>query len=234
VIRTLIVDDDFMVAAVNRAYVERVDGFTVVGEAHTGADALAMTARLRPDLILLDIYLPDLSGLEVLRRLRASELPDRAPVDVLVVTAARDVETVRTAMHGGVFQYLVKPFSFVTLREKLEGYAALRARLAKVSKVADQTEVDRLYELLRPTGSAPLPKGLSRTTLELIGAVLAEASGDLSAVDVAERTGVSRVTARRYLEFLCETGQADLALRYGSAGRPEHRYQSRAGGRRRP
>jgi len=231
VIRTLIVDDDFMVAGVNRAYVERVGGFAVVGEAHTGADALALVERLRPDLILLDIYLPDVSGLEVLRRVRSGEPSARAPVDVIVVTAARDVETVRAAMHGGVVQYLVKPFSFVTLREKLEGYAALRARLAKV-RVADQVEVDRLYELLRPTSTMPLPKGLSHTTLELIRSALAQAGGDLSAVDVAERTGVSRVTARRYLEFLCETGHAELALRYGSTGRPEHRYRSSADRRR--
>jgi two-component system CitB family response regulator len=222
VIRTLIVDDDFRVAALHRAFTERIQGYAVIGEAHTGAEALSKCAALRPQLVLLDIYLPDISGLEIARRLRE---PGRAPVDVIAITAARDVDTVRAAIQSGVLNYLVKPFSFGAFREKLEAYAALVARLSQVRE-ADQHEVDRIYGLLRSQPPSRLPKGLSQATLDLVRQVLAEAGSDLTAAEVASRAGVSRVTARRYLEHLCDTGHAALRLRYGTAGRPEHRYRT--------
>ena len=107
-IRTLIVDDDFMVAKVHAGFVAALDGFEVVGTASTGADALAAVQRLRPDLVLLDVYLPDMTGLEVLRRLRAESVD----VDVVVISAARDVESIRSALHGGVLHWQVMPVSF--------------------------------------------------------------------------------------------------------------------------
>lgn len=220
-IRTLVVDDDFMAASVHRAYVERVAGFTVVGEAHTGGEALEHVKRLRPDLILLDIYLPDMSGLEVLRRLREI---DAAPVDVIAITSAKDVDTLRRAMQGGVIQYLVKPFFFDTFRERLERYAALRARMTRMRE-ADQQEIDKLYALLRTQGTARLPKGISPPTLAAVVQVVRDASEELSAGDVASEAGISRGTARRYLEFLAKSGSAELTLRYGATGRPEHLYR---------
>lgn len=220
-IRTLVVDDDFMAASVHRAYVERVAGFTVVGEAHTGGEALEHVKRLRPDLILLDIYLPDMSGLEVLRRLREI---DAAPVDVIAITSAKDVDTLRRAMQGGVIQYLVKPFFFDTFRERLERYAALRARMTRMRE-ADQQEIDKLYALLRTQGTARLPKGISPPTLAAVVQVVRDASEELSAGDVASEAGISRGTARRYLEFLAKSGSVELTLRYGATGRPEHLYR---------
>jgi len=220
-IRTLVVDDDFMAAAVHRSFAERVPGFEVVGEATTGAGALALVEELHPDLVLLDIYLPDLSGLEVMRRLRQSEGP---PVDVIAITSAKDVRMLRGAMQHGVIHYLVKPFAFATFRERLESYAALRARLERMHQ-ADQHEVDRLYALLRTAGDEGLPKGISAPTLALVADVVRNAPDEVSATDVAERAGVSRGTARRYLEFLSESGTLELTLRYGAAGRPEHRYR---------
>ena len=157
-IRTLVVDDDLQVADVHRGFVDRLAGFAVVGEAHTGAQALTMVERLHPDLVVLDLYLPDIHGLEVLRRLH--DLPARRP-DVVVVTAARDVESLRAAMQGGVVHYLVKPFTFRAFEEKLQSYAEVRSRLARVA-VADQDEVDRAFSRLHagPSG-VELPKGVS-------------------------------------------------------------------------
>jgi response regulator of citrate/malate metabolism len=122
-IRTLVVEDDARVAEVHRAYVERLAGFAVVGVVHRGTEALEAVTRGDVDLVLLDIYLPDVGGLEVCRALHARS---RRPVDVIAVTAAQDVETVRNAVAQGVVQYLVKPFSFATFRDKLERYAAYR------------------------------------------------------------------------------------------------------------
>jgi two-component system CitB family response regulator len=224
-IRTLIVDDDFRVAAIHRSFTERVEGFSVVGEAHTGAAALEQASRLRPDLVLLDIYLPDMAGLEVARRLGE---PGHPAVDVIAVTAARDAATVHAAIQGGALHYLVKPFTFATFREKLDRYAAWRVQLGLVG-LADQRDVDRLYGVLRAQGSPMLPKGLSGTTLDLVQHVLRGAGGDLSATDVAAAAGVSRVTARRYLDHLRATGRVELRLQYGNAGRPEHRYRLAAG-----
>jgi response regulator of citrate/malate metabolism len=219
-IRTLVVDDDFMAASVHHSFTERVPGFTVVGEATTGAAALTQVEELHPDLVLLDIYLPDMSGLEVMRRLRGAE---EEPVDVIAITSAKDVKTVREAMHHGVVHYLVKPFSFSTFKERLESYATLKARLDRIAD-ADQREIDRLYRLLRAGGEDALPKGISSPTLQLIADAVRAAEGAISAAEVARLCGVSRGTARRYLEFLATSGTLELNLRYGAAGRPEHRY----------
>src|SRR5579884_1475455 len=159
-LRTLIVDDDFMVANVHRGYTERVPGFQVVGVAHSGAEALAAAERLRPDLVVLDIYLPDMSGLGVLRELRQRQ----APVEVLIVTADRDVASVRAAMQGGALQYIVKPFDFARYREALEAYRRMVERGSGLEAV-EQADVDRMYAAIRATPAPMLPKGLNRPTL---------------------------------------------------------------------
>ncbi|MEV0648402.1 response regulator [Phytomonospora sp. NPDC050363] len=218
-IRVLIVDDDFMVAKVHRGFVSRVPGFEVVGLAHNGADALAEIERLTPDLVLLDIYLPDFTGLEVLRRLRDGKVA----VDVLIVTAARDVETVREAMRGGVVHYLIKPFTFDSMRERLERYAVAHQGLAADGDIG-QDDVDRLFVAMRPA-RVELPKGLNADTADLVGTALRKADDDLSAAECAGLAGLSRVATRRYLEHFVAEGKAAVRLRYGSAGRPERRYR---------
>jgi two-component system CitB family response regulator len=220
VIRVLVVDDDYRVADLHCAYVERVAGFEVAGRAHGGAAALASVDQLQPDLVLLDIYLPDMTGLEVLRRLREDDHP---AVDVITITAAREVESLRAAMRGGVVHYLIKPFLFPTFEEKLLSYAAARDRMQRLGQ-AEQGDVDRIFGVLRSARNGPLPKGLSDSTLELIVQVLARSQSGLTAVAVADESGVSRVTARRYLDHLCQLGKAELTMRYGGPGRPEHRY----------
>lgn len=220
-IRTLVVDDDPMTASIHRSYVERVHGFEVVGEAHSGREAVDLARKLSPDLVLLDIYMPDLSGLEVLRRLRE---PGAPRVDVIAITAAKDVGTLRSAIHGGVIHYLVKPFFFEALRERLDAYATLRGRLDRLRE-PEQEDIDHVFSLMRAHGRKSLPKGISAPTLALVVEALMAAREGISAVDVGGRAGLSRGTSRRYLEYLVSTGAAELSLRYGSTGRPEHLYR---------
>jgi len=170
---------------------------------------------------LHDFYLPDFSGLEVLQRLRDDDHPS---VDVIAITAARDVDSLQAAMRRGVIHYLIKPFRLAAFEEKLTSYAAARARIARLSE-ADQTEVDRIFGTLRASGRDALPKGLSDTTLELIVGALKRADSGLAAAAIADAAGVSRVTARRYLDHLCRLGTAEVTMRYGGPGRPEHRYR---------
>ena len=217
-IRVLVVDDDFMVAKVHSGYVAKTPGFEVVGVAHTGVDALRAVDGLRPDLVLLDIYLPDMDGLSVLRSLRSSA---GAETDVIVISAANDVETVRSAMRGGVLHYLIKPFTYAALYDQLKHFAALHQRLSLLSE-AGQSDVDQVFGG-RPRGANPLPKGLSGETAEVVERVLRTSVEDVSAAECAARTDISRVSARRYLEYFVGTGQAGVRLRYGT-GRPERRY----------
>lgn len=227
-VRVVVVDDDFAVASLHRAYLQALAGFTVVAEAHSARQALRAIEELRPDLVLLDIYLPDMSGLDVLRRLRGR--PGGDELDIIAITAAREVETVRSAMASGVAQYLVKPFSWQVFRERLEAYLAQRGELdrraAASETVRDQGDVDRLLSVpMRGTGASnDLPKGLSQHTLSLVSGVLREAEEDLSALQVAQRCGLARVSARRYLEQLHKMGLAVLRPRYGTTGRPENGY----------
>jgi response regulator of citrate/malate metabolism len=231
-LRVLVVDDDYMVARVHAAFVARTPGFEVVGTAADGAGALAAVRELLPDLLLLDVYLPDTTGLDVLRQLRASPGPE-ASVDVLLVTAASDVESVTRALHGGVASYLIKPFSYDDLRSRLEHLAGLRRRLAALPAgdggVSAQGEVDRLFvpELRRDEAAGPLPKGLAPETMTLVQGVLQAAGPEgVSASECAERTGLSRVSARRYLEHCLQSGTAVVHARYGGAGRPERRFRA--------
>ncbi|MDA0636544.1 response regulator [Nonomuraea sp. MCN248] len=214
-IRVLVVDDDFMVARIHGGYVSRVPGFEVVATAHSGAAAIAAADEVRPDLVLLDIYLPDMSGLAVLKALSG--------VDVLVISAARDVPTVREAMRGGAVNYLIKPFAAAALTERLQQYAHTRRQLSAIGPEARQDDVDRLFGVSGVPRT--LPKGLSPATCALVAQALREAGRDLSAVETAALTGLSRVSARRYLEYLCGTGRVELRPRYGTAGRPEHRFR---------
>ncbi|TKK90524.1 response regulator [Herbidospora galbida] len=217
-IKVLVVDDDFMVARIHVGYVGRVPGFTVVGTAHGGRSAIAAVEDLRPDLVLLDVYMADMSGLDVLHHLRGLA----HPVDILMITAANDMDTVRAALRAGVVNYLVKPFTAAELTERLDQYAQSRRRLA-VAGPAVQEDIDRLFG--GTNRGAALPKGLSTATCALVADALRTNGGDLSAAETAAATGLSRVSARRYLEYLCATGQAELRPRYGTAGRPEHRYR---------
>jgi two-component system CitB family response regulator len=220
-IEVLIVDDDTRVARVNAAYVEKVAGFHVAGVAHSAAEALHRLETLpHVDLVLLDHYLPDDTGLVVVQEMRRRGHQS----DVIMVTAARDVSTVQAAMRQGALQYLVKPFAFAGLRAKLEAYAELRRTLDGGGE-AEQAEVDRIFGALSAGGEPNLPKGHSPTTTELVRRALMTAEGPLSAQEIAERTGLSRQTAQRYLKLLERTGRARLTLKYGDAGRPEHRYE---------
>ncbi|PFG39029.1 response regulator of citrate/malate metabolism [Georgenia soli] len=220
-IGVLIVDDDYMVARIHEGFVKRCEGVEVVGVAHDPAAALEAAARLQPDLVLLDVFLPGASGLDILAGMREAA-PD---MDVIVVTAAREAETVKRAVRGGAVQYLMKPFTFADLRERLQHYRQTHRALPE-GKVPEQTEVDRLFAAPRTT-AATLPKGLSVETLQLVAQVLSDAGGDLSAAEAAELAGISRVSARRYLEHLTDTGRAEVRLRYGEVGRPERRYVGR-------
>ncbi len=218
-IRVLVVDDDFMVAKVHSGYVAKTPGFEVAGVAHTGADALRLVAELRPDLVLLDIYLPDVDGLSVLRTIRGA--PDGP--DVIVISAANDVETVRGAMRGGVLHYLIKPFTYGALYDQLQHFAGLHEKLSGMSAAA-QSDVDQVFGG-RPSGASSLPKGLTAETAELVEGVLRKADGDLSAAECAAEAQLARVSARRYLEHFVRTGRAEVRLRYGGTGRPERRYR---------
>lgn len=231
-IRTLVVDDDYHVAHAHALSVSRVPGFSVVGEAHSGEEARNLIKIERPDLLLLDMYLPDYNGLDLVRRLMSestdsgeSDVSGQVP-DFLLVTAARDIDSVRSAMQLGAVYYLVKPFTFAALREQLESYLQWRQRLER-SNEADQGTVDALYGLLRSPAAGSATRRNLPPTMARVLAIVESSATPLGAAEVAERLGVSRPTAQRYLATLVQKQVIDLDFAYGTTGRPEHRYQSR-------
>lgn len=236
-IPTLVVDDDREVAGIHTGFLLAHGAFDVVGAAHTGARALELVEERQPRLVLLDIHLPDMSGIEVLRALR--NRPGE-PLDVVAITAARELDTVRAAVAGGVLHYLVKPFSATVLNQRLDHYVAYRRELdthaGDDSPALDQHRIDRLLGSTAGSGPAPRtsgttptttlapPKGLSAPTLDAVVQDLRGQGRGTSASEVAARLGMARVSARRYLEFLVSQGQARIVPQYGSAGRPEKFY----------
>jgi two-component system CitB family response regulator len=205
--RVLIVEDDVAVAAMHRAVVESVPGLRIVGIAGGVADAKRLVTRMRPGLALLDLGLPDGSGLGVLRWLRGH----RTPVEVIAITAASRPDLVREAVHLGVVDYLLKPFPLERLRHALTVAAARPAGLGDAA--LDQAGVDRFRDL-RPA------------TIARVRAALAAATGPVTADDAGHRAGVARVTARRYLEYLVTVGEAVAESDPDGPGRPRKRYRA--------
>ncbi|MFJ1708302.1 response regulator [Kitasatospora sp. NPDC088346] len=227
-IAVLVVEDDPVAAAAHSLYVRRTPGFRVEATVHTCADALRALDRARAegtpvDLVLLDLYLPDGHGLRLFRMLRSAG----HAADVIAVTSARDLTMVRQAVSVGVVQYLLKPFGAAALTDRLDSYARYRRTLGRSGEATGQEEVDQALALLRTPERAALPKGLSAPTLEAVEVVLREASAGISAAAAGAAAGVSRITARRYLEHLVETGAAVREPQYGQVGRPELCYRRR-------
>lgn len=228
-IRVLIVEDEVITAEAHALYVGRLDGFEVASVAHTGAEAVRLLkaslgqAAERIDLILLDMNLPDIDGLELCRRIRAGGVD----VDVIAITAVRSAEVVRASIAAGIVQYLIKPFTFGVFTDKLTSYRDFRSLFAQSPTVASQRDVDGAFAALRTSNDPGLGKGLSPETLSAVSTLLAESGGGVSARELAEEIHASRVTARRYLEYLADSGRADRAPRYGTPGRPEVEYRWR-------
>lgn len=221
-IRTVVVDDDFRVARIHAISIERIEGFVCVGQAHTAAQARELIEQEQPDLLILDIYLPDEDGLTLLRSLTGA---GSAP-DCIFITAARDLESVRAAIGLGAMYYLVKPFGFSQLKDKLESYRRWRAEVAGVvpGDEADQATVDSLYDMLRGTEGTTNPRLLPPTMAKVLQAV-SEANGAVGASSIATQLGFSRPTAQRYLTELHRRGVLELELEYGSTGRPINLYR---------
>lgn len=218
-IKALVVDDDFRVAGIHAARVARVDGFECVGQVYSAAAAREAIERLNPDLLLLDVHLPDEDGISMLRSLQAAG----TDVDCIVITAAQDLDTVKSAMTSGAVYYMVKPFSFDRLRTQLEAYRNWRQELDSAS-TADQATIDSLYNA-RSSGVRPAaPASRLQPTMQKALDAVRAAEGPVSAAEIAHQLGVSRPTAQRYLSVLEQKGLLVLDLTYGGTGRPLNSY----------
>ncbi|MGF1728845.1 response regulator [Photobacterium kasasachensis] len=225
-ITVVIAEDDQQIAEIQRRFVEKIEGFEIIGIAHGLDEARDLVEVLKPQLLLLDNQFPTGTGLELLRELRASG----SNTDVILVTAAKEVDTLRTAMHSGIFDYILKPVVFERLQASLGNYSSHLDKLAEM-KSLEQSDLDGLFtsSATKPaTPQAPpsrLPKGIDAITLDKIRAVLVSPATTLNAEQVGQEIGASRTTARRYLEYMVSTDELCAEVSYGTVGRPERKYR---------
>ena len=223
VIRVLIIEDDTRIAEMHRFFVEKVAGFEVVGIAQDLGQASELVKLLAPELLLLDLYMPDGNGMEILHQLRG----EGQAIDVILITAARHVADVQQAMRAGAFDYLVKPVIFSRFEQTLARFLQYHGQL-KGNDTLEQRDIDKLSHPLPASPEAQpdnIPKGIDVLTLGKVRQVFEDKNqNSFSAEEVGERIGASRSTARRYLEHMITTGELTADVIYGSVGRPERRY----------
>lgn len=225
-IQVLIIEDDTRIAEINRRFIEKIPDFQAIGIATTKEQAMEQMEILQPDLVLLDVYLPDMNGLAFMSWIQ-QEYPN---TDVIMITAAKEIDSVREAMRKGAFDYLVKPLIFDRFKETMMNYRDFRLKLTQLKEnphAMGQEDIDSLLQGSRKVEAreAYLPKGIDQLTLEKVSSVIKEENQGLTAEEVSQKIGASRSTARRYLEYLVSKGELKSDLSYGVVGRPERIYR---------
>ncbi|WP_256218485.1 response regulator [Bacillus sp. MUM 116] len=220
-LKVILVEDDPMVREVHRQFIERIEGFTIIATASNGLEGIKLIKDSQPDLAIIDIYMPHVSGLEMVRELRS----ENVAIDVIAITAANDIETVHRVLQQGAVDYIMKPFTFERIKKSLVNYKVYRSKLNGKESMG-QDELDQLLFLKNKEeeGIESLPKGLNPNTLTKITTYLSQQKNPVSAEEVAEGIGIARVTARRYLDFLEKEGKVKIHVHYGGVGRPVNRY----------
>ncbi|AKO93737.1 response regulator [Priestia filamentosa] len=220
-VSVLIIEDDPMVQELNKTFINKVQGFTVVGTASNGEEGLEKLKELNPELALLDIFMPKLNGVATLQKLRNENFT----TDIIVVSAAKDGETIKKVLQNGAIDYIMKPFTFERLQQALEKYRNYHKRINTESTLSQEQLDSILYSSSKPENfSSLLPKGLNEFTLTVIVDYLKEQREPHSAEEVANGVGIARVTARRYLDYLEKTKAVKIDIQYGGVGRPINRY----------
>lgn len=216
-ITVYIVEDDPMVLEVNKSFLKQIKGYTLIGESQSGEKAYKEIKEQMPNVVLLDMYLPDMSGQELFYKIRK----ERLPIDFIMITAARDAKTVQELVRLGAFDYLVKPFRLERFKQALENYARSRKNFMK-SEIK-QEDIDDYYGHTMES-QKELPKGLNDITMEQIIDKLKEINSPVTAEQLAQNTGMARVTVRKYLDYLASIGEVKIDLKYGTVGRPTKYY----------
>ncbi|MGB2991241.1 MAG: response regulator [Paenisporosarcina sp.] len=222
VIEVLIIEDDPRIADIHRRFIDKIDGFVVVGSAHTGAEAKDWVVSMKPDLILLDVYLPDIMGTELMTFIQT----ESADTDIIFITAAAEVNVVKQAFRGGVIDYILKPLTFDRFQESLSAYQEKRKTLSSPGKLQEES-IQLLWHPVKSTNSTDntlTPKGIDPITMDKVVVQLKQQTQGITAEKMGLASGLSRSTARRYLEYLVSESKARAELIYGTIGRPERRY----------
>lgn len=214
--KVLIVEDDPMVAMINEQYIKRNKSFKVAGVCKDGRSALEFLEDNEVDLVILDVFMPHIDGFETLRMIRKKQIS----VDAIMVTAANDKESLEEALHLGIVDYLVKPFTFDRFQMALEKFIAQNDAL-KDMDVLNQKNIDFIIENSRKKSEEIHPKGIQEKTLNLILEHLKKNSGQwLTGDDIARETLLTGVTVRRYMNYLSEAGRVIGKMNYETGGRP--------------
>ncbi|PRS44492.1 response regulator [Bacillus sp. RJGP41] len=225
-ITVVIVEDDENAVNIYKQFTNQLDQFTVIATASTGKQALNILHAAQPDLILLDIFLPDMNGIDLLREIRR----EYRGIDVILITAANDTETVSEAIRGGAFGYLIKPIIIDKLLATLNQYDMTRRQLHN-SNLVNQDKVDTLFRTISNSNTAndvqmnSLPKGIDKHTLKMVRSKIQNVNGSLNADELGQLVGISYSTMRRYLEYLVSCSEMEVEVLYGSVGRPERKYK---------
>lgn len=221
-IEILIIEDDKRISDIHRRFIDKLDGFQVIGTANTAEEARDWILSYKPDLVLLDVYLPDALGTDLLVFIQ-SHSPE---TDIIFITAAAESEIVKKAFRSGVADYILKPLTFEKFKESLLGYKAKREILAAEGSV----EENLIKSLWNKTMTSPIfsdiapPKGIDPITKEKVVNYIKKLENGITAESLGGAVGISRSTARRYLEYLASEKLVYAELIYGTVGRPERRY----------
>lgn len=220
--RVLIVEDDPMVAMINEQYVKRSKDFCVVGKCRNGKEAIAFLQANEADLIVMDVFMPQMDGFETLRQIRN----DHISVDAIMVTAANDRDSLDAALQLGVIDYLVKPFTFERFRIALDKYIAQTTALRELDTL-NQKNIDFIIDRARQKAEELYPKGIQQKTLRLIMDHMKSHAGVwMTGDEIAEQVGLTGVTVRRYLNYLVQSGLLTGEMNYETGGRPCMLYKS--------